>query len=262
MTLQQVADLRAEGDALHAFLATLPEDQWSRETPFKNRTINWVVRHLHDADRWTVHSVTDPDGFRAWRDERMRGGAVEEPEPLMGPALLERWRSYFSRLCDALEAADPDLRAPWFGPDMGIRMMATARQMETWAHGQDIYDLLEVAREPTDRIRNICHIGVRTFGWTFVNRKLPVPEPIPYVRLDAPSGAVWEWNAPSETEYVAGSAVEFAHVVTQGRNIADCSLEVVGTVANGWMAIAQCFAGPPEEPPAPGHRAWPSHGDA
>ena len=49
MTLQQVADLRAEGDALHAFLATLPEDQWSRETPFKNRTINWVVRHLHDA---------------------------------------------------------------------------------------------------------------------------------------------------------------------------------------------------------------------
>ena len=256
MSVQQIADLRAEGDALHAFLATLPEDQWSRETPFKNRTINWVVQHLHDADRWTVHSVTDPDGFRRWRDERMRGGVQETPEPLHGPALLDRWRSYFERLCDALEEADPDLRAPWFGPDMGIRMMATARQMETWAHGQDIYDLLEVEREHADRIRNICHIGVRTFGWTFANRKLPVPEPIPHVRLDAPSGAVWEWNAPSEEECVTGSAVEFAHVVTQGRNIVDCDLRVVGPVANSWMAIAQCFAGPPEEPPAPGHRAW------
>ena len=256
MALQQVADLRAEGDALHAFLVTIPEEAWSRETPFKNRTIDWVVQHLHDADRWTVHSVTDPDGFRKWRDERMRGGAQEDPEQLHGRALLERWRSYFERLCEGLEAADPDLRAPWFGPDMGVRMMATARQMETWAHGQDIYDLLQVEREPTDRIRNICHIGVRTFGWTFANRKLPVPEPIPYVRLDAPSGAVWEWNAPSRDEYVAGSAVEFAHVVTQGRNVADCSLTVAGPVATAWMAIAQCFAGPPEQPPAPGHRAW------
>lgn len=255
MTLQQVADLRAEGDALHAFLETIPEDQWSRETPFKDRTIDWVVQHLHDADRWTVHSVTDADGFRAWREERRRG-AVEEPEVLQGRALLQRWRMYFGELCDALEAADPELRAPWFGPDMGIRMMATARQMETWAHGQDIYDLLQVKREPSDRIRNICHIGVRTFGWTFANRKLPMPERIPYVRLDAPSGAVWEWNAASGEEFVAGSAVDFAHVVTQGRNIVDSKLTVVGPVANSWMAIAQCFAGPPETPPPAGHRAW------
>ncbi|MYE12201.1 MAG: TIGR03084 family protein [Gammaproteobacteria bacterium] len=256
MTLQQVADLRAEGAELDAFLETISEDKWSRETPFKGRTIDWVVQHLHDADRWTVHSVTDPDGFRAWRDARMRGGAVETPEALHGRALHKRWRSYFGQLCDALDAADPDLRAPWFGPDMGARMMATARQMETWAHGQDIYDLLRVGRTPTDRIRNICHIGVRTFGWTFANRKLAVPEPAPYVRLDAPSGAVWEWNAPSEEEYVSGSAVEFAHVVTQGRNIADCDLTVVGPVANSWMTIAQCFAGPPEQPPPAGHRAW------
>ncbi len=255
MTLQQVADLRDEGDELNAFLETIPEDQWSRETPFKNRTIDWVVQHLHDADRWAVHSVTDPDGFRVWRD-RVATLPLESPEPLRGRVLLERWRSHFVQLCDALEAADPDLRAPWFGPDMGIRMMATARQMETWAHGQDIYDLLRVKREPTDRIRNICHIGVRTFGWTFVNRKLPVPEPTPHIRLDAPSGAIWEWNTPSAEEYVAGSAVEFAHVVTQGRNIADCDLRVVGPVATEWMAIAQCFAGPPDDPPPPGHRAW------
>ena len=255
MALQQVADLRAEGDELFAFLETIPEDQWSRETPFKNRTVDWVVQHLHDADRWTVHSVTDPEGFINWRDNATRLD-LAAPASLHGSALLERWRSHFNDLCDALESADPALRAPWFGPDMGIAMMATARQMETWAHGQDIYDLFQVEREPADRIRNVCHIGVRTFGWTFVNRKLVVPEPVPYVRLNAPSGAVWEWNEASDRERVTGSAVEFAHVVTQGRNIADCNLSVVGTAANSWMAIAQCFAGPPEDPPPPGHRTW------
>lgn len=251
--MQQVDDLREEGDALYAFLDTLGDDQWQRETPFKNRTVNWVVRHLHDADRWTVHSVTDPDGFRAWMAERAAKGP-EPATPLEGRALLDRWRSYFNDLCAALAAAPEDLRAPWFGPDMGVRMMATARQMETWAHGQDIYDLLGAQREYTDRIKNICHIGVRTYGWTFVNRKIEPPSPIPHVRLDAPSGAVWEWNDPSEEHLVAGDAAEFAHVVTQGRNIADCSLTVRGDSAKSWMAIAQCFAGPPETPPPPGHR--------
>ncbi len=253
MALQQIEDLRAEGDALHQFLETLQDQHWERQTPFKDRTVNWVVQHLHDADRWTVHSVTDPDGFRAWMKDR---SLIKDPEVLQGTELLQRWRSYFQDLCNALDAADPDIRAPWFGPDMGIRMMATARQMETWAHGQDIYDLLRVARTNTDRIQNICHIGVRTFGWTFVNRKLDVPKPIPYVRLESPSGAIWEWNEPSQNNYIKGAAVEFAHVVTQGRNIEEAELEVLGPSATAWMDIAQCFAGPPETPPAPGRRSW------
>ena len=253
MSSQQIDDLRAEGDALYEFLQTLEGHHWEMPTPFKDRTVNWVVQHLHDADRWTVHSVTDPDGFRAWMRDR---SLVSDPESLQGEELLKRWRGYFQDLCTALEAADPDMRAPWFGPDMGIRMMATARQMETWAHGQDIYDLLRVTRTNTDRIQNICHIGVRTFGWTFVNRKLEIPSSIPYVRLESPSGAIWEWNEPSETDSVIGKAVEFAHVVTQGRNIAEANLDVQGSSANAWMNIAQCFAGPPETPPSVGKRGW------
>ena len=252
---QPVNDLREEGAELFSFLDSLSDDQWSLETPFKGRTVNWVVQHLHDADRWAVHSVTDPDGFREWRDG-LGAGIPANPEPLEGRPLLARWRAYFNQLCDALDAADPALRAPWFGPDMGIAMMATARQMETWAHGQDIYDLLRAPRRNSDRIRNVCHIGVRTFGWTFVNRGLEAPSPAPYVRLESPSGAVWEWNEPSDADCVRGSAVEFAHVVTQGRNIAETSLNVVGDAATAWMAIAQCFAGPPEDPPPPGHRGW------
>ena len=253
--MQQIDDFREEGAALHELLVTLKDDQWGLETPFKDRTVNWVVQHLHDADRWALHSVTDPDGFRDWMQNREKYRA-SEPAPLEGRALMEQWFKYQQDLCDELERVDPQIRAPWFGPDMGLRMMATARQMETWSHGQDIYDLLRVKRVNTDRIRNICHIGVATYAWTFVNRKLEVPEPTPYVRLSAPSGAEWTWNEPSESDFIAGSAVEFAHVVTQGRNIEEVNLDVRGDSAVAWMEIAQCFAGPPETPPVPGVRGW------
>ena len=53
---------------------------------------------------------------------------------------------------------------------------------------------------------------------------------------------------------IEGDAVEFCQVVTQTRNIADTGLKATGEAAAKWMAIAQCFAGPPEEPPAPGAR--------
>ena len=75
------------------------------------------------------------------------------------------------------------------------------------------------------------------------------------MRLAAPSGAIWEWNEPSETSRVSGSAVDFCRTVTQVRNVADTSLEVVGEVAQRWMAIAQCFAGGATDPPKPGERA-------
>ena len=44
---------------------------------------------------------------------------------------------------------------------------------------------LGIEREHTDRLKNIAVIGVKTFGWTFVNRGLEVPADVPYVRLAA-----------------------------------------------------------------------------
>ena len=248
--LDQAADLLEECDALHATLSELAQQDWERPTPFKDWTVNQVVRHLHGTDLVALRALTDPDGFRA---------AVRSGRGLPGPQgsgreLLAAWQDHYRQLCTALDAADPKQRVPWFGPDMSVRMFASARQMETWAHGQDVYDLLGKPREHTDRLKHIAQIGVRTFGWTFVNRGLPVPEPMPYVELVAPSGARWTWGAANPDHYVRGQAVAFCHVVTQGRNIADVELEVVGEPATQWMAIAQCFAGPPENPPPPGRR--------
>ena len=119
---------------------------------------------------------------------------------------------------------------------------------------QELFDIMGVVRVESDRIKNIAHLGVTTYGWTFRNRKEEPPTPKPFVNLTAPSGAKWQWNDRQDDNVVSGNAVEFAQIITQTRNIKDTSVQTRGDTARRWMEIAQCFAGGPETPPAQGLR--------
>ena len=261
--LKEITDFHEEGRELRGLLATLDEADWQRGTAFKDWTVNDVILHLHCSDISAAASARDPAEYEALRAgiaETRKGGMsmIEESRrrfpDLKGKVLLARWWDQLETLCELLAAKDPAARLDWAGPGMGVRMFTTARQMETWAHGQEIYDVMGKDRVFHDRLKNIAVIGVKTFGWTFANRKLPVPADVPYVRVTGPSGEVWEWNDPSSGSSVEGDAVEFCQVVAQTRNIADTKLVVKGETAQRWMAIAQCFAGPPNDPPAKGTR--------
>jgi uncharacterized protein (TIGR03084 family) len=257
--LQEAQDLLDEAAELEDFLQTLGEADWKRPTGFMDWTPWDVVAHLLFFDEVSLVALEGAEAFAARRDELVAGRTNQElgreAYGRLGPKeLLARWRETDTAMATQLGESDPKRRLPWFGPDMGVRMFTTARYMETWAHGQEIFDLMGAPRTYSDRIKNIAVIGMKTFGWTFVNRKLEIPGPPPYVRLVAPSGEIWEWNEPSEQEFVRGDAADFCHVVTQGRNVADTALEVGGPVANQWMSIAQCFAGGPVDPPQPGAR--------
>ncbi len=149
--LQEVDDLREEGNELGALLDSLGEADWARPTPFKQWTVFDVVGHLHYSDRCALAALKGRDAFQketaAMRSVIERGGSLrdftrDELGPLDGRHMLELWRGAFHDMCDQFAALDPKARLPWFGPDMGLRMFTTARQMETWAHGQDVYDLL------------------------------------------------------------------------------------------------------------------------
>ena len=264
MAFEQPADFRAESDALYAVLAPLADADFARTTQFKGWTINDVVSHLH-AWNWAADlSLRDPEAFVTFRTRllgeiakgrRLREVEAEWLDGSTGHAQLDTWRTFYTAMTERFAAADPKRRVGWAGPDMSVRSSISARLMETWAHGQEVYDLLGATRSPTDRLLHIATIGVKTFGWTFANRRQEPPGPPPYVRLVAPSGAIWEWNPPtSEQECVRGDALDFCLVVVQGRNVADTALEVAGPVATRWMSIAQCFAGPPVDPPKPGER--------
>jgi len=259
----QPREFLEESEALYALLAPRPESELAWTTQFKAWSIEDVIAHLQLFNHAAHLSLRDPEQLRAFfaelRRARESGRSLlettrERLAPLAGHALLERWRLDCAEIASGFERADPRARVPWGGPDMSARSSISARLMETWAHGQAVYDRLGVERVDADRIRNIAVLGVNTFGWTFRNRGLEVPGPVPHVRLRAPSGESWEWNADVVSDRVEGSATEFCQVVAQTRAWQDTALRIEGEVARSWMAIAQCFAGPPEDPPEPGTR--------
>lgn len=263
MPMQQAEDFRTESRALSELLAPLSEADFDQVTQFKNWTINDVLGHLHMfnvAADLTLQDGAKFERFFADIAKKLAQGMtlVETQYPwldgLSGRALYDAWCQGAESLADSYARADPQTRVKWAGPEMSARSSITARQMETWAHGQALFDLLGVEREETDRISNIVFLGVNTFAWSFVNRGLPVPEQMPYLHLTAPSGVIWDWNYPDDANRIEGSARDFARVVTQVRNIADTKLITTGPVAREWMRIAQCFAGKPEQPPAPNSR--------
>ena len=261
--MQQAQDFRDECQALAALLADQPEQVFAAPTQFKGWTVNDVLGHLHFFNAAAEAALAGPDRF-----DRMMSGAqaalaaggsilaMQFPwlDGLSGAALFAEWQIGAERLADAYQGANPKARVKWVGPEMSALSAITARQMETWAHGQEIFDLLGQTRRDTDRLRNIAHLGVATFGWSFQVRGQPVPEPAPYVSLTAPSGAIWTWNAPQQDNRIDGSAVAFAQVVTQVRNLADTDLQATAGTARRWMQQAQCFAGPAVAPPVAGSR--------
>ena len=259
----QPREFLEESESLFELLAARPDSDLALVTQFKAWTIEDVIAHLHLFNLAAALSVRDAAQLRAFFAQlgssrasglNLREATLELLAPLRGRALLEQSRLDCREVVRAFERVDPRARVPWGGPDMSARSSISARLMETWAHGQAVFDRLGVVRVDSDRIRNVAVLGVNTFSWTFRNRGLEVPGPVPRVLLKAPSGAHWEWNRETEVDLVEGSATEFCQVVGQTRTWEDTSLRVVGDVARRWLSIAQCFAGPPEDPPRPGIR--------
>ena len=137
---------------------------------------------------------------------------------------------------------------------MSARSFMSARQMETWAHGQAVYDLLGLERVEHDRLRNIAVMGVNTFGWSFKVHQREVPAEQPYVRLTGPSGATWEWNDAVASSRIEGSAVDFCRVVTQTRNVRDTALIVSGDSAGSGWRSRSASRDRRRQPPVPGTR--------
>jgi uncharacterized protein (TIGR03084 family) len=136
-------------------------------------------------------------------------------------------------------------KLPWFGPPMSAASMATARLMETWAHGLDVADALGVSRPATARLRSIAHIGVRTRDYAFAVNGLAAPADPFLVELRAPDGTTWSWGPADAAQRVRGSAEDFCMLVTQRRPRAELDVAADGADALTWLTIAQAFAGPP-----------------
>ena len=247
------ADLAMEQEELDAVVADLDEAGWNTMTPAEGWTIKDQIRHLAYFDDRARLAATDPEAFKAYLQKSFQDldaylkHLENTGKDLSGAKTLEWWRRERRALLDAIAPMDRKTRLPWYGPDMSVMSSATARLMETWAHGQDIVDALGLTRQPTDRLRNVAHLGVRTFGWSYANRQMEVPETPVRVELTGPSGDLWTWGPDEAQNSVKGPAEDFCLVVVQRRHLDDTGLIVSGEIAKQWMLLSQAFAGPPGE---------------
>lgn len=252
-----VTALDAESEELDELVAPLTPEQWRAPTPAAGWTIAHQIGHLLWTDRASLLAITDPDGFAealtaamadpaGFVDDAAAVEAARDPQEL-----LADWRATRGRLAGALVAVPEGTKLPWFGPPMAAPSMATARLMETWAHGLDVADALGVVRPATDRIRNVVHLGVRTRNFAYLVNGLPAPEAEFRWEITAPSGELWAWGPEDAENIVRGPAADFCELITQRRHLDDLALDVIGDDARTWASIAQVFAGPPGAGRAP-----------
>jgi uncharacterized protein (TIGR03084 family) len=245
-------DLAAEHDALDSIVGSLAAADWQLPTPAEGWSIVDGISHLMYFDRSARLAATDADAFAQHVKVLMASKAdapESDPSVIIGRAmqpheLLGEWRAGRSALVEVLQHLDPKVRVPWYGPAMSARSFATARLMETWAHGQDIVDALGLTPIASSRLKHVAHIGIGARPFSYLTRGLTVPDVPVRVELDAPSGDTWTWGE-SNTDVVKGDAIDFCLAVTQRRHIDDTSLHITGDAAREWMLIAQSFAGGP-----------------
>jgi uncharacterized protein (TIGR03084 family) len=243
-------DLETEGDELDRLVSPLSAAAWSTPTPAPGWTIAHQIAHLAWTDQAAVLAITDPATFRDAVLAEFAGSsavddAAEVGAQLPPPQLLSRWRTGRADLAAALRATDPGTRIGWLGPPMSPTSMATARFMETWAHGRDIANALGVQQPPTPRIRHVAHLGVRARNFAFAVHHEPAPEAEFRVALIAPDGGSWTWGPADAEDTVTGSALDFCLLATQRINRVDTDLQATGAAADRWLEIIQAFAGPP-----------------
>jgi len=257
----EALDFKAECDQIRDLLNDREPSIFDQATLFKQWTVGDIIRHLH---LWNIAadlSLNNPEGFmtfmtRALTEMNGGGGHIQFQNSYFkdqsSAEVFQNWSETYPEIAHRFQADDPEKRVKWAGPDMSVRSSIIARQMEHWAHAQAIFDLLGIDRNNEDRIKNVAHLGVTTYSWSFRVRGQTPPAPKPFVKLTAPSGAIWTWNEDQ-------SAVAFSQVVTQCRNVADTDLVMTGDIAKDWMTYAQCFAGGSETPPPKGarHKAAP-----
>jgi uncharacterized protein (TIGR03084 family) len=237
-------DLLAETADLEALVGSLDAVGWATPTPAAGWDVKDQVAHLAYFDDRARQAMIDPDGFRAARDEALShpdfvDRIAEDNRRHDGDGTLSWFRRSRAALIETARPADPSTRVPWYGPDMSVASSVTARIMETWAHGQDVADAVGAVRVPTDRLRHVAFIGVRTVANSYQARGLPVPDVPVRVELQSPSGDSWAFGPAVAADVVRGPALDFCLAVTQRRHIDDLDLEGEGPVATEWLSIAQ-----------------------
>ena len=232
-------DLAAEHQVLDDLVAPLPLDVWAKPSPSPGWTLAHQIHHLDVSEgaallALTGHSdqVFAPTG--RWPDRPLPDDPTE---------VLDNWRSSRAASFEAMTGLDAKAPVIWGDGPMTCRSFATARLMETWAHGLDCFTTVGVEPVDTDRLRHVAHIGYRALPYAFRSQGVNPPAPLSELRLElvSPSGDNWTYGDGDAPQSLTGSAAHWCRVATRRMDAADSDLVANGSLAQAVLTVARAY---------------------
>ncbi|MGZ4121163.1 MAG: maleylpyruvate isomerase family mycothiol-dependent enzyme [Actinomycetota bacterium] len=243
---EPVAELEAEHGDLEAVLRPLSDEQWLLPTPAEGWDIRDQVSHLADTNDICVDTITagprplNTEALRFPSPEAFTQSGVDKGRAMTPAAVLEWWRTSAARNRDALRACDARDRVPW-GLGMSAKMMATARMMETWAHGGDIRGALGLEPSATPRLRSVAFLTVRAVPYALSYAKVEQPPGTLRAELTF-DGEVWPIGPYDADNLITGDALEFCRLGIRRTTRAQTqTLKAIGPLAEAALDNLRAF---------------------
>lgn len=241
-----LADLVAEQQGLDQFLQSIDYRKWPTATPAAGWTIHDQVSHLAsseelafgaiDSGSTAVAAVIKEHGsIDSFTDAGVKRGREMRPGQV-----IEWWRHARADVVDALSRMTGKERVPWLAGEMSAKSFATARLMETWAHGLDIHAAVESEPVDTTRLRHVAFLGWATLPFAFEQAGVEYPAPI-RVELRAPEYQKWIFGPADAENVVRGEAGEWCRVVVRRVEWSDTELEATGELAEQALQVAKAY---------------------
>ena len=254
-----VDDLIAEQSAVDVLVDGFGEDDWNKKASYCTTwKLKDVICHIAFFDYCAYEllcgrgeSVNQVADALSDQDEHFHVLAYRDKT---GADILKWWREQRILMTSKFMELGPKGRVPWAAgiPPMSVRSLTSARLMELWAHSVDIYDALGIDPLVKDRITSTLFLSWQGRPNMYqVNGLSFDPEKPMYLELELPSGKKWMKGDPKSTDYIKGSAKEWALVAIRRRNWMDTDLEVCGQEARRYAKIVQTYAGPADPAPLP-----------
>ncbi|MDX1691542.1 MAG: maleylpyruvate isomerase family mycothiol-dependent enzyme [Acidimicrobiia bacterium] len=239
-----LADLVAEQQYLDQSLQRSPDRDWKAKTPVAGWSVKDTIAHLAWSEERAASALQGDLDFleeaKEYEDlDAYIAAGVEEARTKRPQEIIEWWRHGRADVVDALSRASRDDRVTWFLGDMSVVTFASARLMETWAHGLDILTTLDKEIEDTPRLRHVAHLGWATLPHAFALAGEDYPSPI-RVELVGPGYARWVFGPEDAENIVRGNAADWCRVVVRRMDPEDAeNLTATGPVAETALRVAR-----------------------
>jgi uncharacterized protein (TIGR03084 family) len=240
-----LSDLVAEQQSLDQFLQSIDVRKWGTPTPAAGWDIRDSVSHLAHSEEYAANALTEggtrlPEAASYPTPEDFTQAGVERGHGMRPQDVLEWWRGARAKVVEALSKAAPDARVPWFAGTMSARSFASARLMETWAHGLDIHAAVGSEAEDTPRLRHVALLSQLAFPYAFQVAGEPYPRPV-RLELSAPGYRKWVFGPADTDQVIRGAAGEWCRVAVRRAKASETDLVAEGEVAEVALRVARAY---------------------